>query len=42
MCICWIYIFFEYDGIVFIFLFWKSVFLFEKGFYLVLFKYLKL
>lgn len=42
MCICWIHIFFEYDGIVFIPSFWKSVSLFEKGLYLVLLKHLKL
>lgn len=42
MCICWIHIFFEYDGIVFIPSFWKNVSLFEKGLYLVLLKHLKL
>lgn len=42
MYICWIHIFFEYDGIVFIPSFWKNVSLFEKGLYLVLLKHLKL
>lgn len=42
MHICWIHIFFEYDGIVFIPSFWKNVSLFEKGLYLVLLKHLKL